>query len=379
MPEKANLDTIRTTNSKLILNLLRKKCISRAEISDITGLTRSAVTTITQYLIATGQIKEVGTEATAAGRAPVLLDIVKDYRYAMGILFHRKEIAVCIVNLKLECIETRRQSIECFQTPEDATDWAYREGLRILEKFNISFDHCIGIGISSPGPLNCMTGDIFIPPNFPLFHHFNPVTHLSQKCSYPIYINNAPVPMAVYEMQTQLANLQNSIFIVVDKGVGAAILQNGSIYYGRNGFSGEFGHISVDYQGKSCSCGGRGCLECYVTRNAILNEFQMDSYEEIVDHAYDGNEAALAVLEYIANHLSTAIVSTVNLLDLESVVIWGELNYRHKLLFSMIEKTVNDRIMRPKSYPITIIPSNINRKNDLAFVASIVIQNYFSP
>ena len=99
----------------------------------------------------------------------------------------------------------------------------------------------------------------------------------------------------------------------------------------------------------------------------------------MVDHAYEGDEASLAILDYIANHLSTAIVSTVNLLDLESVVIWGELNYRHKLLFSMIEKAVNDRIMRPKSYPITIIPSNINRKNDLAFVASIVIQNYFSP
>ena len=379
MKEGANLETIKDVNSKLILSCLRNKSVSRAEISELTGLSRSAITTITKQLISEGQIKEIGLETTPIGRSPVLLDLVKDYRYAMGILFHRKEIAVCIVNLKFECIETRRLPIEHFSSPEEATEWAYQEGMNILSTHHIATKKCIGIGISSPGPLNCISGEIFTPPAFPLFHHFNPIEYLANLCNFPVFINNAPVSMAIYEAQYNILSPSNFLFISISRGVGAAIVQDGQIYQGHNGFSGEFGHMSIDYNGELCSCGNRGCLERYVTRKAIMEHFQLDSFEDMIDQAYSGAEDALNIVNQIAHILSSAITNAVNLLDLEAVIIGGELNYRHELLFSKIQETVNRSIIRPDTYPIKVVPACTQNDEDISYITSLVIQHHFTP
>ena len=376
MKSGANLETIKDINNKLILNCLRIKSTSRAEISELTGLSRSAITTITKQLISEGQIKEIGTEATPIGRSPILLDLVKDYRCAMGILFHRKEIAVCIVNLKFECMETRRLPIEHFTSPEHATEWAYQEGMDIMTKYHIPKEKCIGIGISSPGPLNCISGEIFTPPGFALFHHFNPIKYLATMCDYPVFLNNAPVSMAVYEILK--LNLSNFLYISVSRGVGGAIVQNKQIYHGFNGFAGEFGHMSVVPNGVPCLCGNHGCLECYITKKALENNFNLSSYEEMIDRAYDGNPDALSIVDYVANMLATSITNTINLLDLETVVISGELNYRHNLLFTKVSKLVNDSILRPNTFPVKVIPSSLEDNDDITHVASIVLQHHFS-
>lgn len=379
LKEGANLETIKDVNSKLILSCLRNRSVSRAEISELTGLSRSAITTITKQLICEGQIKEIGTEAKPIGRSPVLLDIVKDYRYAMGILFHRKEIAVCIVNLKFECIETRRLPIEHFSSPEQATLWAYQGGMDILLKNHIPSEKCIGIGISSPGPLNCISGEIFTPPDFTLFHHFNPKEYLSKLCNYPVFINNAPVSMAVYEAQYNMLSPSNYLLISISRGVGAAIVQNGQIQQGHNGFSGEFGHMSIDYNGVLCSCGNRGCLERYVTKKAIMEKFHLVSYEDMIDNAYNGDFYSINIVDQIALLLASAITNVVNLLDLEAVIIAGELNYRHELLFSKIQETVNRSIIRPVTYPIKIVPAYTQNDDDISYITSLVIQHHFIP
>lgn len=370
----ANLETIKDVNSKLVLSCIRNRNVSRADISEITGLARSAVTIITKQLISEGQITEIGTDYTPVGRSPILLDIVKDYRYAMGILFHRREIAVCIVNLKMECIEAKHLPIECITSPEEATDWAYEQGIQIMRRHHIPWEKCIGIGISSPGPLNCISGEIFTPPGFQMFHHFNPIQYLRMKCNYPVHLSNAPVPMAIYEAQQHSHQLSDFLFISVDRGVGAAIVQDGNVYQGFNGFAGEFGHMSIDFNGEYCPCGNRGCLETYITKKAIMERFQLDSYEKMIDQAYEGEEQALNIVEYIAHVFASAITNAVNMLDLDAVVIRGELNYRHQLLFKQIQDRINSNMIRPEIYPITVVPATLGAENDISYIASIVIQ-----
>ena len=97
-----NTKTIKNDNRALILNLIRKSQVSRAEISRITGLSKSSVTMIINSLISEGQIIEIGTEESAVGRKRIMLDIVADYRFAGGIILHRRDITVCLTNLKNE-------------------------------------------------------------------------------------------------------------------------------------------------------------------------------------------------------------------------------------------------------------------------------------
>ncbi len=374
----SNINTIKSDNYSAILNCIRKKAVSRAEISNLTGLTKSAVTTITKQLIQDGQIAEIGTENTAYGRHPILLEIVKDHKFAMGMSLHRKEIIVCVTNLKCESLETVTREIQNFNSPEDAINWAYYTGIDILKKHKIPLEQCIGIGISAPGPLDYKNGIILTPPNFPLFHNFKIKEHLSEITQLPIFLNNAPVLMALYENQKRMPEIKNYAFVVVDFGVGSAIVQNGKIYRGSSGFSGEIGHTTIDINGKDCSCGNKGCLECYITQKAIKDQFNIDSYYDLVNDAYSGKKYAEKAIESIAEKFSAGIINIANLLDLEAIVIWGELNYRSELLISKIQSIVDSRSIISKAHPVKILPSIIENSDGIGFSTSAIIDKYFS-
>ena len=40
---------------------------------------------------------------------------------------------------------------------------------------------------------------------------------------------------------------------------------DGALFDGVAGLSGELGHVSINFEGPQCACGGRGCLECYAS------------------------------------------------------------------------------------------------------------------
>jgi glucokinase len=59
------------------------------------------------------------------------------------------------------------------------------------------------------------------------------------------------------------------VYVSIGTGVGGAIMREGVIYRGASGTAGEIGHTVVAYNGRFCSCGGRGHLEAYASRTAI--------------------------------------------------------------------------------------------------------------
>ena len=137
MPKRgSNINTIKKDNISLILKHLRNKPLSCIELSKLTGLSKSAVTTITKEMLADGYIEKTGTEITEYGRHPVLLDIVKDYRYALGISLHRKEISACVTDLAFNPLDIRSKPVGEFSAPQDAVDWAYNACLEIIAENN---------------------------------------------------------------------------------------------------------------------------------------------------------------------------------------------------------------------------------------------------
>ncbi len=373
----SNSNTIKADNNSLVLSFIRKKAMSRAEIAKLTGLSKSTVTAITKEMLEQGQLIEIGTENTSNGRHPILLDIVKNYRYAIGIEITRSEVSVCLANLKLENIGFRKRLVMEFKSAEQILDWAYSTAIEIMNDNSISMSHCIGISVVTLGPLDYVHGIITNPPNFPLFQNFNVKSHLRKKCNLPVFLNKVSVPMAIFEYQKRNTALKNFIFVNVDSGVGSAIIHNGNIYRGSHGHSGEIGHMTVDIKGEKCACGNVGCLECYLTQKAILKSSDFRSYKQLVDSAYEGDPKALKVIEETAFYFASGLIGTINLLDLEAVVLYGELNYRCELLISKIQEIIDDRCIITKSHPVLVMPSLISKEDNISFTASIAVEKYY--
>lgn len=375
----SNVITIRNENRALIFRCIRECPKSRADIAHKTGLSKSSVTTITNALIKEGQIVEVGTNDTAIGRKPILLDIVASFRFAAGIYLHRKQTFVCLTDLKSQIIAQKRERTSRWSDPYKILKWSCDTIQALASENGLSMEKCIGVGISAPGPLDYLTGCILTPPNFEMFHGINAVEEVKRNLDLPTMLDNNAVLLAIQEYNTNRKHhFENYIFIIIEDGIGSAIMTKGGIYRGYKGFTGEIGHTSIDIDGIPCSCGNKGCLEQYVTLSALKKHFGFDSYEKVVDDAYTGEMYAREILEYIAEHLSCAIINAVNFFDLDAAILYGEFRYRSSMLEKMIYNRVHQKSIICNAHTITVKFSNIDANIADSSVTTAILEAYFN-
>ena len=61
------------------------------------------------------------------------------------------------------------------------------------------------------------------------------------------------------------------VMLYGDVGIGGAYQSHSDVLYGDSGLGANFGHLTVEYDGRPCYCGRRGCLETYVGVGPLAN------------------------------------------------------------------------------------------------------------
>ena len=175
--------------------------------------------------------------------------------------------------------------------------------------------------------------------------------------------NNVPLAMLLSRMtgmQVYLANDANAaayaesmfgvgegkstlVALTLGTGVGGGIVINGRIFDGFNGFAAEMGHMIINYEGRECGCGKRGCLEAYSSATALVKECKrvMNLYQdskmwELVggdigkvtaktpfDAAELGDYAAKAVIDDFINNLAYGVSNIINIFQPSVLCIGG--------------------------------------------------------
>ena len=380
MTDKAfNVSRLKVNNRYMILDCLRHSPISRAEISRATGLAKSSVTTLTNEMISQGLLCEAGLaeKSNKAGRTRILLDINGSFGFAVGINLHRKRISVAAVSIKGEVIFEFCENVADFYDDNEAL-------LQITEKLNqkiaehhLDINRMVGIGVSSPGPIDYKNGIILEPPNFKLFNNYEIVSSLERIYECPVFLENNAVTLALYEHYYIGALDGSTLFVIVSDGIGGALMQNGEIFRGAYGNAGELGHISINPEGERCACGNRGCLEQYATLSSLKKRFGFEKYEEIVDLAQNGDESTLEVIEFITEALGIAFVGAVNLFDLDKIVLYGEFSYKSDFLTERLEKYINEHSVICKAHKVKVLASSQNRTTVSAAAAVPALNEFF--
>ena len=126
----------------------------------------------------------------------------------------------------------------------------------------------IGIGVGAPNG-NFFTGKIQNPPNLS-WGSVDVVSYFKKRFNCSVQLTNDANAAALGEKYFGVAkNMDNFIVITLGTGLGSGIFSGGKLVYGHDGFAGEMGHISIDYDGRVCNCGNIGCLEAYVSASGI--------------------------------------------------------------------------------------------------------------
>src|SRR5262245_21932583 len=95
-----DLTRMREHNSGLLLNLVfKQKGLSRADLSRMTGLSRSAVSAIVDGLMTESLVREVGAGDSRGGRRPTLLEFNADAYTLIGVEIGATHLRVVATNL----------------------------------------------------------------------------------------------------------------------------------------------------------------------------------------------------------------------------------------------------------------------------------------
>ena len=273
---------VKEANIKRIFDLVRSgKCKSRAELVRMMQLSATSVSVLVEELAERRLITETGPTYTAQpGRRPISLRLNSDERQIPVFTLQREGVRYALMNLECRAIESRFFPLDAASLPEDDAGDAYgaliEEALRRSRRF--SKRKTLAVGICFPGTY--MRSDrVFMNQSaLGLCFSEDAMLRLRDRLSLPLYLFSGVKSLAYAEKKLlDAANpggpeTQDMVFVEIQDRISCALIAHGSIYTGPYNIAGEFGHMTIAYDGSPCICGNRGCLERYVNQSAILED-----------------------------------------------------------------------------------------------------------
>ena len=338
-PRKATHQQTKQHNRDLVLKtIFNHESISRAEIARVTKLTRATVSDMVANLVDEGLVEEIGYGESIGGKAPILLSLVADARYLVGLNLAQDKFIGSVVNLLGEIKET----VE-FPVDESDGEQALQLIYKILDQLTESeWKPIVGIGIGTPGLVNTREGVVVNAVN--LDWQDLPLARLLEtRYSLPITVLNDSQATAIGEFVYGDGHHSedNLIVVTVKHGIGAGILINGSLFQGDGGGAGEIGHVVVQENGTLCRCGKHGCLETVASARAVVqrvadlaseysnselaNSPQNISLDAIEDAWGENDPLAQKVIFDAAFALGKSIAHLVGALNIQKIVLTGDM------------------------------------------------------
>jgi len=376
-----NATEMKSFNRRRILEHLRTQSTSRAELSRMTGLTRSAISLIVDGLLGDDILREGCEQGGRVGRKSVSLVINPLAFYSIGLTISRGQYAVGLVDFGGTIQKRISKPLDPHMSVLDTLELIAKEAEMILRTHPLP-GRLLGMGITAPGLLDVKRGMILHSPHFEKWSDVSIVDFFSMRIPGMILLENEANAMALAEKTFCMKGKYDSFLeLVIDTGVGAGLIIEGDLYKGGTGFGNEFGHTSINMNGPRCDCGNFGCAQLYASIPNLLIEAckqdpKLDSWEQIADLSLAGNAAACSMLEMEAEYLASIIVNAVNILDIEAVVLTGVIAYHPDELNDKITRKVNDRFIARGTRQIKILASRMAKYPDTLSSANLVMEHY---
>jgi predicted NBD/HSP70 family sugar kinase len=340
-----------------ILRLVwREYNISRAEISRKLGLSRSTVTELVKELIQLNFISEAGIGESSGGRKPIVLEFNDDAKIVLGIDIGATHVSVAMTNLRGKLITFKEKKHSVIHDQAGTLKIINELCDDCLENHKGEGQDLLSIGVAVPSPVDPKHPEYMSETVIPEWHGESGVEALKIKYKVPIAIDNDANLGALAEHWWGAArDVSDLLYIKISNGIGAGLILDGKLYRGAMGIAGELSHMPIDPNGKQCGCGLRGCLATTISAWALeqrittLEALYPDSellkgkrrIYEIEDAALNRDKMALQIVSEAAEHLSIAIMSLINMINPEMILVGGSLSRLEELLLKPIREKMN--------------------------------------
>jgi glucokinase-like ROK family protein len=254
-----------------VLKLLRDHGpLSRVELADRLGLSRTTMAVEVGRLVEQELAAELGPAASRGGRRSTLVDLSPSVRF-VGVAIGATGMTVAVTDGRLAVLGQAHRDVEVRQGPEHVLAIAIEAARKVLAEQGVHRPAGVGIGV--PGPVDFHLGVPVSPPIMPGWDGYPVRDVIAQEMGCPVLLDNDVNVMALGEQHAGVARTVNDfLFVKIGTGIGCGILVDGHLYRGVDGCAGDIGHIRVEEFGPTCACGNTGCLEAFFGGAALARD-----------------------------------------------------------------------------------------------------------
>lgn len=192
--------------------------------------------------------------------------------YYLGIDLGGTNIAVGVVDENYKIVKKGSVPTKAEREPDAIIEDMGKLCARLVEECGLTFDDIAYAGIATPGTADRDRGVVVYANNINFIQY--PIADVLMRFIpvKKVYIDNDANAAAKAEALAGAARGVNlSVMITLGTGVGGGVVLDRKVYSGFNFAGAELGHIVVEYNGKQCTCGRKGCWEAYSSASGLIN------------------------------------------------------------------------------------------------------------
>ena len=214
----------------------------------------------------------------------------------------------------------------------------------LLERLNLTFSDIGSAGIATPGAVDIANGVVRYSPNIKM-ENYPIVQELKNRVPVKnVFVENDANAAALAEAKAGAGKgLDDVIMITLGTGVGGGIVIGGKLYSGFNYAGAELGHTVIEFGGRQCNCGRKGCFEAYSSATGLINmtkekmtetkdtlmwemvegDINNTSGRTAFDACRKGDKAGKEVVDMYIGYLACGLANMINIFQPEVLCIGG--------------------------------------------------------
>lgn len=303
--------------------------------------------------------------------------------YAIGVDIGGTSIKYGLCSADGELIE--RQTTN---TPADAPKEKILELLAQIVQETLKFAkkkkiEVAAVGVGTPGSVDVEKGYLIGgTPNFTHWADAGISDFLQSRFNVPVFADNDANLMSFGEYSFGTGHRERDVIcITLGTGIGGGIILNGNLYRGSFYAGSEIGHMSIDYRGRPCKCGGTGCWEQYASATAMIRDYNAENpnnpisdTRELFERFQAGEEAARKVIHQAIDYLGAGLANLINIFNPQMIVIGGGVSEAGDEFIEKITQSAFSRAMQPSRQKVKIRAASLGNKAGILGAAAFALK-----
>ena len=374
------------TSAGDIYALIRdRRDITRAEIGQLTGLSRTAVTARVTPLAAQGLIIEREQAPSTGGRPATFVTFNADAGVVLSAAIGRSRTRLAVCNLAGEILATTDIDQDPGLGPDDLMPNVVKRLDALLDESGHRNEKIYGIGLSLPGTVDRELGCSLDSPIMSGWDGVPLPPYFAELTDAPVILDNDANVIALAERGGDRQAFDDLLVIKASTGLGAGIIAGGVLQRGAVQAAGEFGHNKTPAAaGLPCRCGDTGCLEAIAGGWALVRALRADGrtvghMRDVVELANSGDADARRMIRDSGRHVGEVLAGAVNLLNPAVLVVAGDMVGAYDIFAAGLRETLYGNATALATRVLQVVPSTYGDRSAVIGSAAMVLDHVLSP